>query len=270
VTILLLIVVLASLYVLLRALANQTSGDNHLRTPPSKPPKTSGSTTGIRPPLKPPLPPPLPQSPAWGTQDSAVPSHPFLPDYKISYTDRNGMATDRRITIARIEGDMLYAYCHLRHARRTFHISRVVQWTNCSSGEITSDITADFETARKDSAFGLLDRMHGELYPVMGVLLYLGKGDRRLMIEERNAMIDAYKTLCPNPRLTDQMINDRINSMAVPSATQYKQLVGELSTMAPETQALVLAAAGRFFASRKKLNSVEQEGLNELHEQLNP
>ena len=193
-----------------------------------------------------------------------------MPDYKITYTDRNGMETDRRITIVRIEGDMLDAYCHLRHGRRTFYISRVSQWTNCSSGEIVSDIMADFETARKDSAYGVLDRMHGDLFPVMGILLYLGKGDRRLVIEERNAMIDVYKTLCPDPRLTDQMINDSINAMTVPSATQYKQLVAELSTKAPETQALVLAAAGRFFAFRKKLNSVEQEGLNELHEQLNP
>ncbi|MEI7951611.1 MAG: hypothetical protein WCH37_02885 [Synechococcaceae cyanobacterium ELA182] len=260
---------LAILYVLLRALASQASGNNHLRTPPSKPPKTSGSTTGIRPPLKPPLPPPLPQSPAWGRQDSAVPPHPYLPDYKITYTDRNGMVTDRRITIARIEGDMLYAYCHLRHARRTFYISRVVQWTNCSSGEITSDIMADFDAARKDSAFGLLDRMHGDLYPVMGALLYLGKGDRRLMIEERNTMIDAYKALCPDPRLTDQMINDSINEMAVPSTAKYKQLVAELSTMNPEIQDLATVTARRFFASRKKLNAVEQEGMDELHRQLN-
>ena len=192
-----------------------------------------------------------------------------MPDYKIAYTDRNGMVTERRITIARIEGDMLYAYCHLRHARRTFHISRVTQWTNCSSGEITSDIMADFDAARKDSAFGLLDRMHGDLYPVMGVLLYLGKGDRRLMIEERNAMIDAYKTLCPDPRLTDPMINDSINDMAVPSTANYKQLVAELSTMSPDIQALATATARRFFASRKKLNAVEQAGMDELHRQLN-
>ena len=165
---------------------------------------------------------------------------------------------------------MLDAYCHLRHGRRNFYISRVSQWTNCSSGEIVSDIRADFDAARKASAYGLLDRMHENLYPVMGVLLYLGKGDRRLAIEDRNAMIDTYKTLCPDPRLTDQMINDSINEMSLPSATQYKQLVGELSTMAPETQSLVLAAARRIFASREKLNTVEQAGMDELHKQLNP
>jgi hypothetical protein len=112
--------------------------------------------------------------------------------------------------------------------------------------------------------------MHENLYPVMGVLLYLGKGDRRLAIEDRNAMIDTYKTLCPDPRLTDQMINDSINEMTLPSAIQYKQLVGELSTMGPETQSLVLAAARRIFASREKLNTVEQAGMDELHKQLNP
>jgi len=110
--------------------------------------------------------------------------------------------------------------------------------------------------------------MHGDLYPVMGVLLYLGKGNRRLAIEKRNAMIDTYKALCQDPRLSDSMINDSINAMNRPSATEYKRLVAELSAMAPETQALVLATARRFFASSKQLNAVEQQGLNELHNQL--
>ena len=268
-TILLLVLALGFLYLLVRAIPHQTPGQHPSRTPTPRTPQPSKRTSGIRKPPKPPLPPPLARSTDRDQNVSEVRPHAFLPDYKITYTDGNGTETDRRITIIRIEGDVLEAYCHLRHGRRTFYFSRISQWTNYSTGEIVSDIMADFEAARKNSAHGVLDRMHGDLYPVMGVLLYLGKGNRRLAIDKRNAMIDTYKALCQDPRLSDSMINDSINAMNRPSATEYKRLVAELSTMAPETQALVLATARRFFASSKQLNAVEQEGLNELHNQLN-
>lgn len=110
--------------------------------------------------------------------------------------------------------------------------------------------------------------MYDELYPVMGVLLYLGKGDKRLVIEERNAMISAFKNLCPDPRLTDELINNGINEMIVPSKTKFKRLVVELVSMEENVHALVKDAATRFFASRKKLNATEQEGMDELKKRL--
>ncbi len=110
--------------------------------------------------------------------------------------------------------------------------------------------------------------MFEDLYPIMGVLLYLGKGDNRLVIGERNAMISAYKTLCPDSRLTDQLINCSINEMNVPSKTKFKHLVIELASMDIQIQRLVLNAAGEMFASRKKLNLVEQEGMAELSKRL--
>lgn len=110
--------------------------------------------------------------------------------------------------------------------------------------------------------------MYDELYPVMGVLLYLGKGDKRLVIEERNAMIDVFKALCQDPRLTDEMINNGINEIMVPSKTKFKRLVLELVAMEENVHALVINAATRFFASRKKLNVIEKEGMDELRKRL--
>lgn len=160
---------------------------------------------------------------------------------------------------------MIHAYCHLRHAQRCFYISRVTQWTNCSTGEILTDIQADFNTARQQSAYGLLDKIFDDFYPAISVLLYLGKGNRRLMIDERTVIIQVCQTLHPDPRLTDKMINDRINDMKVPSTSRYQRLVTELSGMDTEIQSLVLHAANRLFASRKTLNSTEKEGLEVLN-----
>ena len=88
------------------------------------------------------------------------------------------------------------------------------------------------------------------------------------MIDERTVIIQVCQTLLPDPRLTDKMINDRINEMKVPSPTRYKQLVTDLSGMDTQSQTLILQAAKRLFATRKILNSTEKEGLEVLNKAL--
>jgi hypothetical protein len=163
---------------------------------------------------------------------------------------------------------MIHAYCHLRQAQRCFSISRVTRWTNCSTGEILTDIDADLKTARQPSACDLMDKLFEDFYPIIAVLVYLGKRDRRLMIDERTVIIQVCQTLLPDPRLTDKMINDRINEMKVPSPTRYKHLLTDLSGMEIQIQTLVLHAAKKLFASRKILNSTEKEGLEALNKAL--
>jgi hypothetical protein len=144
----------------------------------------------------------------------------------------------------------------------------VSKWINCDSGEVISDIFEDLKKARINSVYGVVDRMFEDLYPVMGTLLYLCKGDKRLMIEERNILIKVFQELCGDPRLTDEIINKGINEMAVPSRTKYKNLVKELSAMNDIIKSIVLNASKDIFASRKKLNPIEEEALSELSKRL--
>lgn len=44
----------------------------------------------------------------------------------IEYQDRNGAITTREIEPISIDGDMIFAYCHLRHDYRHFRISRIL------------------------------------------------------------------------------------------------------------------------------------------------
>jgi len=163
---------------------------------------------------------------------------------------------------------MIHAYCHLRQAQRCFSISRITQWTNCSTGEILTDIDADLKAARQQSASDLMDKLLEDFYPIIAILIYLGKRNRRLMIDERTVIIQVCQTLLPDPRLTDKRINDRINEMKVPSPTRYKRLVTDLSGMDIQIQTLVLHSAKKLLASRKILNSTEKEGLEALNQTL--
>jgi hypothetical protein len=225
----------------------------------------------VPPPPPPPPRPPLPHPPKADedlTRDEGVSPHPIFADYLISYCDSNGIKTERRITIQRIDGDLVNAYCHLRHGKRSFYISRVSKWINCDSGEVISDIAEDLDAAKKNSAYGTVERMFEDLYPIMGVLLYLCKGDKRLMIEERNVLIKVFQTICNDSRLTDEMINNGINEMKTPSRTRFRGLVKELSEMKPEIRSIAFEASKQIFSSRKTLNPIEEEGLNELNKRL--
>jgi hypothetical protein len=240
------------------------------------PPRRASRTTESKPQpatlRRPPPPPPPPPPPLLIQQQEKssqeVAPHPIFPDYQLTYQDNIGNITDRRITIIKIEGDYVHAYCHLRKERRTFLIPRMISAVNCDTGEVVSDISDDLKKARQNSAYGVLDRMHEDLYPVMGVLLYLGKGDKRLMIDERNIIINCFKEICSDQRLTDEMVNDGINEMVTPSRTKFKKLVGKLAKMDLETQEIVARASSQLFSSRKKLNPIEEEAMNELRKKL--
>lgn len=72
-------------------------------------------------------------------------------------------------------------------------MSSISKCINCDSGEIITDIAEDLNMAKKNSAYGTAERMSEDLYPLMGVLLYLCKGDNRLMIDERNILIKVFR-----------------------------------------------------------------------------
>lgn len=251
--------------------ANAYSAKGLKRTARKNSLNTRTTKQGIN--LEPPPPPPphIPFAPKVDedlARDKNVSPHPIFADYIISYCDRNGNSTERRITIQRIDGDLIHAYCHLRHDRRMFYMSSISKCINCDSGEIITDIAEDLNMAKKNSAYGTAERMSEDLYPLMGDLLYLCKGDNRLMIDERNILIKVFQAVCDDPRLTDEIINDGINEMMVPSRTRYRALVKELSEMDPRIQSLALDASKQIFSSRKKLNPIEEEGLNELNKRL--
>lgn len=190
------------------------------------------------------------------------------PDYKIDYIDESGQYSQRRITIIDNQSPYLECYCHLRKARRTFLVSRIQKATNCKTGEIVADIQADMAASLEGTVWGTLMRMYSDLYPPMGVLLHLGKGDRRLMKGERSILIATFQVLCADERVTDELVNDELDRLTVPSRTAFRRLLIEMKTYGPEIKSLVLESSEKLFSTRKKLNPLEKEGLEAVQKSL--
>lgn len=203
------IVVIIAIYFSAKRLANNSSSKGLSYTPRKQSKETEGGSGREKLTL---TTPPFPGKEEKALdRDSNVDPHPLFSDYLISYCDSKGATTERRITILDIDSQMIQAYCHLRHDRRTFYVSRVYQWINCDTGEVISDIFKDLGDAIKNSVYGTVLRMREDLYPVMGVLFYLCKGDNRIMANERKVLVEIFYSLCEDPRLTDTIINDGIS-----------------------------------------------------------
>lgn len=69
--------------------------------------------------------------------------------YEISYEDRNGKLSTRKIQVKNINyyGDetILHSFCFKRKAPRDFIVSRISELINCDSGEVIENISDYFD-----------------------------------------------------------------------------------------------------------------------------
>ncbi len=223
----------------------------------------SGSAALRIPPLPPPPPPELDSLATFGSEYADFQDFTDQ-DYQIIYVDRNGNRTERRITINRIENGYVYAFCHLRNDERTFFWSRMEHCVNCASGEVLriagEGVSRDGVPADDESN----EYQNSDLDAAIGVLLFLGKGDRRLMQHERDILIRVYGLLYKEGGLSPDQISGRIDCMNTPSRTRYKVLVSQVKSADLEVRRIVLDSAEGLFSKRKTLNPVEVEAMETL------
>ena len=62
----------------------------------------------------------------------------IFPDYEIRYRSSEGEETVRQIKVIDFKGRMLEALCFLRHEKRTFLVSRIVECVDLSTSEVIS------------------------------------------------------------------------------------------------------------------------------------
>lgn len=77
--------------------------------------------------------------------DSNVLSIPLNVNVTISYEDREGTISERKISAVSYDGyRYLNAFCHLRNGPRTFKIDKIKSCTDTITGEIIEDVQAYF------------------------------------------------------------------------------------------------------------------------------
>lgn len=65
---------------------------------------------------------------------------PFEKTLEIAYQDAEGNLTTRIVDFKEIDHGYLAGFCHLKNAKRTFRLDRIVKFTDTETGEVINDI----------------------------------------------------------------------------------------------------------------------------------
>ena len=114
----------------------------------------------------------------------------------IAYENAKGEASQRRITLHRIEGTgaatHLYAYCHERQQDRSFRVDRIQQLACCETGEVL-DPALHFEMLRTTGAARCKDKL---LTDVVRVAAFLAQCDGEYHWLEEEAITSMIERYC--------------------------------------------------------------------------
>lgn len=191
---------------------------------------------------------------------------------RLDYRDGAGSRTTRDIRLMKYGpwdgGAILWAWCHLRQANRTFRTDRILSCTDLDTGEIVGDLEAWLDARYQASPEHAIEKIVETSWDALRVLYYVSKADGRLTQKERAIMRNAIRGLSDHPAITDKRIDGLIDAIDLPSITAFKQAFGRLIN---ENRPLAEKVAGwseAMVATEKKVAAAEQEALDYLKTRL--
>lgn len=108
-----------------------------------------------------------------------------------------------------------------------------------------------------------LQRLTDPEFPVLDILLYVGKADGQLKAPERKVIAAACKVFTHDLRITQDQVDDLLGYTPVPSLHSFKIAVGRISKLRDEAVKRKLMAACRtIIATQKTVSAGEQEALD--------
>ncbi|MCP5269511.1 MAG: hypothetical protein H6943_10835 [Zoogloeaceae bacterium] len=191
---------------------------------------------------------------------------------RIEYRDGNGSLTKRDIRLMKYGpwegGAILWAFCHLRQANRTFRTDRILACVDLGTGEVIGDLKKWLDSKYQDSPDRAIEEVIETAWDAIRVLYYVSKADGRLTKKERGILIDAICSMSKHPAINDERISDMIQSLDLPSVTAFKQAFGRLVKQNRPLAEKVVSWADSMIATEKTVAPAEQEALDYLRSRL--
>jgi hypothetical protein len=118
----------------------------------------------------------------------------------IKFMDRAGQITRRDVDVQKYahnpgnHAGVIYAFCHLRQARRPFAFSRIQQATDLSTGKTIPDIGTFLDNAYQATPLYTVEQFLQEQDAAMYVLFSFAKADGAMRAKERSIILQWAKT----------------------------------------------------------------------------
>lgn len=191
---------------------------------------------------------------------------------RIEYRDGAGSVTTRQIRLMKYGpwegGAILWAYCHLRNANRTFRTDRIVSCVDLDTGEVIENLETWLDAKYQGSPDRALEEIIETAWDAIRVLFYVSKADGRLTQKERTILRDAIRSMSNHPAIDDKRIDDLIQTLDIPSLTAFKQAFGRLIKQNRELAEKVVAWSDSLIATEKSIAATEQEAIDYLKTRL--
>ena len=187
---------------------------------------------------------------------------------RIEYKDGKGARTERNITVMKYGawegGAILWAFCQLRDANRTFRTDRVLSCVDLDTGEVIGDLAAWLDKRYEASPDRALEKLIDTAWNAIRVLYFICHADGRLTQKERAVVRDAVRSLNDHPEIDDKRIDDLFDSIDSPTLAGFKMAFGRLINTNLELAGKVVAWSENIIDTEQTVSAAEQEALEYL------
>lgn len=192
---------------------------------------------------------------------------------RIDYRDGSDSRTVRDIRLMKYGawegGAILWAYCHLRQANRTFRTDRIISCTDLDTGEIIGNLEMWLDEKYQASPDRAIEKIIETTWDALRVLYYISKADGRLTQKERTILRDAVRSMSDHQSIDDKRIDDMFDSIDSPTITAFKQAFGRLAKHNREIAVKVASWSATMIATEKTISPAEQEAMEYFKTTLN-
>lgn len=170
--------------------------------------------------------------------------------FHIIYADTKQNLTGRCITLRNLQEELeevrVTAYCHLRHALRSFIASRIVETTDLATGEVHEDGLAYFSShpLLRHTTADVLASRSGEILAVhecrdeIIILNFVGASDGHFDDDELDEVVKHVLNRCPEEGLSEGEIRRRVRSF-VPDEYSFSRALDRICRGSGDARALV-------------------------------
>lgn len=180
------------------------------------------------------------------------------------YTSRDNEKTTRTASfdLYRVTGEepLLYGYCELRHAPRTFNVEKMNHCRDSDTGQQIDDVREYL----KRKFLGTPLYAISEFEDVVKCLIFIGRADGMLKKAENDVIVHTLKEIVPFA--DNDTISYFIDLTDDPSVSSFRKAVRKIAKLDRRIIELFVAASKRIIDTDKKVDPIER-GVLEFIEQ---
>lgn len=186
----------------------------------------------------------------------------------IRYLDASDKPSQRMVRVKGFEPNrpdgLLFGFCELRNANRTFRFDRIQHAIDADTGEILPNLQAWLNQEYEALPIAALDRILSDHYDEIQILLYAAKADGAMRAAELQVITKHCQAITGDDRITTSDVKKLLGDLEVPDTKAFTRLYQRLKKTRPTAAAEVAELCRNVVATQKTIHPKEQEMLDAL------